>query len=92
MDHLLAELRGIRAATGIRQVAIAHRMEMDDKLVSKILSGERPLPADFECRFRAAVAALATEKAQAERDAADARARAILGSAGVVEQQAEVAA
>ena len=93
MSQLLAELRALRAATGVRQHAIAERMDIGEKVLSSILSGERKtLPADFEARFRAAVAALANEKAQAIETAAEVSAQALRQAAGVVELEKEAVA
>lgn len=85
MERLLSELRGIRAATGLHQVHIAERMGLTKLQLSRILCGRASPRADFEARFRGAVAELAAERAQAERDAAEARAQAILQAAGVEE-------
>jgi len=83
MERVLAELRGLRASTGLRQRAIAERMELSELQLSRILNGYTTPPTGFEARFRAAVAELAAEEAQRERAEAEARARAIEAAAGI---------
>jgi len=83
MEKVLADLRGLRASTGLRQKAIADRMDLSELQLSRILNGYTAPPADFEARFRAAVAELAAEEAQRERVEAEARARAIESAAGI---------
>ena len=87
MNPVLAELRALRARTGIRQVAIAGRMKMEQKALSEVLIGTRRLTDDFEPRFRAAVAELAQEAAAQERESAETRARAMLEAAGVFTEE-----
>ena len=88
MEQTLADLRALQAASRIRSRAIAARLGMVRGTLSRYLSGDRTPPADFEPRFRAAVAELAAEMAQAERDAGESRAQAILQAAGVIEEVA----
>lgn len=89
MEETLAELRGLCASTGATQIRIARRLEMRPDTLNRILRGKASsIPADFEARFRRAVADLAAEDAQAERDAAEAKAQALLRAAGVVEEVA----
>ena len=91
MQSVLSDLRSLRATTNFPQKAIADRMGVDDNFVSRVLNGNRTLPADFEARFRQAVQELAEEKARADRDKAEREAQALLRAAGVTEEGAVAA-
>jgi len=84
MERVLAELRGLRASTGLRQSAIAEEMGLTEIQLSRILNGRlKTLPDGFETRFRAAVAELAEEEARRRMDAVRADVQAMLSAAGV---------
>lgn len=91
MQAELASLRSLRATTNFSQREIAARMGVDEWVVSRVLRGKQGLTPDFETGFRAAVAELAAEKAQADLAAAEASAQALRQAAGVVEKDAVAA-
>jgi len=82
MDQTLSDLRALLAATGIRQKTVATRLGMHKSRLSKILGGDIRMPADFEPRFRAALAEIAVEKATSELAVSRSRARVLLEAAG----------
>lgn len=61
-DEIRAKLKNRLARTPVRQGDIARQMGMDESQLSRILSGQRPMPEGFPRQFRAAfnVAAIAT--------------------------------
>lgn len=65
MDPTIVELRAeLARAYPLRNRDIAAELGIDDSLLSKILSGSRPMPDGFPEQFRTAVETAARKKAE----------------------------
>ena len=76
----IANLRGRIAELGVRHVDVAMHLKMQPSLLSAILHGRRPAPADSEERVGTALDHLEA----AERAAAEARARGVHSGPGSI--------